>query len=159
MSSPHSSPVRRLPAALVTALAASALAGAAEAQTVDLTVGNVQVNQVIPGVTLVGEKSAMVRAVVNVSGTLPAGTEVDGLLRVFVNGVEQPYSPVFSENGPIEPPTDGADPTDLDSSLNFTFIPPISDDVVLVASAATSTTNTAATAPSRTLLRRANTRT
>ena len=98
--------------------------------TLDLTVTALQVNQVLPGVTLIGGKSTMVRAVIGVSGTLPAGTVVDGLMRVFVNGVEEPYSPLFSENGPFTPPTSGPDATDINSSLNFTLVAPTADDVV-----------------------------
>ena len=55
---------------------------------------------------------------------------VDGLMRVYVDGVEASWSPVFSTNGPF-PATVPADPLDEDSTLNFVFIPPESDDVVL----------------------------
>jgi hypothetical protein len=82
------------------------------------------------GTGLVGGKSTFARVAVSVSGTLPPGAVVDGLMRVYVGGVEAPFSPVFSDNGPIAPPV-AATPDDENASLNFIFLPPVASDVVL----------------------------
>ena len=98
--------------------------------TLDILAGGIIPIQTIPSVTLTGEKPCFVRAVFFTTGTVPPGTEVDGLLRVYVDGVEAPYSPIFSDNGPIAPPS-APNQANENDSLNFIFIPPVSDDVVL----------------------------
>jgi hypothetical protein len=96
----------------------------------DFTVNQVQVVQAIPEVTLTAGKSAIVRATIGRTGTVPAGTLVDGLMRVFVDGVEASFSPVYSENGPFTPPA-APNPNNLNDTLNFVFLPPESSNVVL----------------------------
>ena len=101
------------------------------AQTVDFTVGEtIPVVQALPGSTLTAGKSAFVRTQIQFTGTLPANTVVDGLMRVFVDGVEIPESPIYSFNGPIAPP-DEPQLLNQNDTLNFVFLPPESDDVVL----------------------------
>ena len=96
----------------------------------DIIAGGIIPIQTIPGVTLLAGKPTFVRTVFFTTGTVPAGTMVDGLLRVYVDGVEAPYSPIFSTNGPIEP-TNTPNQNSIDDSLNFIFLPPESNDVVL----------------------------
>ena len=79
---------------------------------------------------LVAGKSTVVRAPIGSSGTVPPGTLVDGLMRVFVGGVEAPYSPIYSDNGPISVPA-VLDPNQENASLNFIFVPPQASNVVL----------------------------
>ncbi|MBI1382903.1 MAG: hypothetical protein GC161_17655 [Planctomycetaceae bacterium] len=79
---------------------------------------------------LIAGKSTVVRAPIGSSGTVPPGTLVDGLMRVFVGGVEAPYSPIYSDNGPIPVPA-VLDPNQENASLNFIFVPPQANDVVL----------------------------
>ena len=117
---------------LALAALAPLAAGLSAQGNLDLSVNNVIVVQTLPNVTLVGGKSTMVRTRVDVTGSLPIGTVVDGLLHVFVGGVELPESPIFSENGPFAPPVTGFSLNDLDDTLNFVFIPPASNDVELV---------------------------
>lgn len=80
-------------------------ASTAEAQ-VDISVGTIRVSQAIQDdantVTLVSQRSTVVRAQVAVSGTaLPVGG-VNGVLRVFVNGSEiTPPAGIAPINGPI----------------------------------------------------------
>lgn len=109
-----------------TATATPALGGG----NLDFSAFEPRVIQTIPGVTLVGGKSTFVRAAFTTTGTVPPGTQVDGILRVFVDGVEAPYSPVFSDNGPIEPPTSISALNENDT-LNFIFLAPTSNDVEL----------------------------
>jgi hypothetical protein len=82
-------------------------------------------------IALTANKSTVVRMFVLSSGTVPPGTLVDGLIRVFIGGVEQPGSPIYSDNGPLRPPT-LPNPADEDSSLNFNWIPPQANNVTLV---------------------------
>ncbi len=98
---------------------------------VDFTVSGIEVNQgvQINGTTpLTGGRSTMVRTTINLSG-FPPMAPTDGILRVFVDGIEASFSPVFSDNGPIPIPT-VANPANEDDTLNFIFIPPVSNDVV-----------------------------
>ena len=106
------------------------LAASAPRAQFDLTVNAIVPQQVIPGVTLIAGKSTIVRSVIGVSGTIPSGTEVDAIMRVFVGGVEASFSPVYTENAPRELPTT-FNPGQINHSLNFVFIPPESNDVVL----------------------------
>ena len=108
--------------------------GAADlsAQTLDVLISTVQVNQAIQNgaTTLIGDKTAIVRAVVRLVNDPGTPVLVDGLLRVYDDGVEIEGSPFFSDNGPmqiIQPANLGV----LDQTLNFTFIPPVSDNVTV----------------------------
>jgi hypothetical protein len=113
------------------ALSACALgASAAEVSAqVDFLVSAVKVVQSVNNgnTILVGDKPAMVRASIrmtNGSGTV----FVDGLCRVYDGGVEIPGSPFFSDNGPFEV-VQPINEALLDGTLNFTFVPPVSDDL------------------------------
>ena len=56
---------------------------------------------------------------------------VDGLLHIYADGAEVPGSPFFSNNGPITAPLSPS-LAELDATLNFEVLPPISDDVDFV---------------------------
>jgi hypothetical protein len=121
------------PLACLGALAGGALlAASTQAQLPDYLLGAKTVVQAVQtGATpLSAGKSTMVRAPLRAVGTVPPGTEVDALMRVFVNGIEAPYSPLYSSNGPLPPPA-VVDPEVEDSTLNFVFLPPQSNNVEL----------------------------
>jgi hypothetical protein len=80
---------------------------------------------------LTANKSTAVRMFVLSTGTVPPGTLVDGLMRVYVNGIELPESPIYSDNGPLLPLTE-ANPGVEDAALNFNWIPPQANNVSLV---------------------------
>jgi hypothetical protein len=113
------------------ALAPQALA-APQGTDLDLTIFGTQVIQAVQNgsTLLVAGKSTLVRVPVSATGTVPPGAVVDGLLRIFVGGVEQPNSPIYSVNGPL-PVGVPLNPLDLNASLNFVFLPPQADDVEL----------------------------
>lgn len=102
----------------------------AAAQSYDVSIaGTIVLQTVQTGSTgLVAGKSTIVRAGLTYTGTLPAGEKIDGLMRVFVNGVETADSPIYSANGPLVPL---AVPTakEMDGSLNFYYVPPESNNV------------------------------
>lgn len=117
------------------ALAAALLAAAAPAQ-FDVTVSKIEVNQAIQlGSTgLVGGKSTFVRVQLRLKSPPSNPVMLDGVLRVKVNGVEQPWSPVFSDNGPY-PAKLLVNPANENDTLNFVFIPPTASNVVLTVEA------------------------
>jgi hypothetical protein len=119
----------RLPAVLVAAALAFGASGAA--QTLDLVPTGFHVTQSIQGgsTRLVGGKSTTVRVKVNGLGTIPAGVKYDGVLRVYVDGVELAGSPLYSDNGPLKP-VPVADLALLDGTLNFSFVPPTASNLV-----------------------------
>jgi hypothetical protein len=83
-------------------------ASTAEAQ-VDISVGDIRVSQAVQDdsntVTLVADRSTVVRAEVVVAGRVSSVTGVDGVLRVFRNGSEiTPPGGVASINGPFTAP-------------------------------------------------------
>ncbi|MFO0874548.1 MAG: CARDB domain-containing protein [Phycisphaerales bacterium] len=118
---------RLRPAALalgaVAALAAPALA-------VDLTVSSITVIQSVQlgSTTLVGGRTAMVRAKIGVTGSTTAIPNVDARLRIFVNGIEQAGSPTYSANGPISAPV-SPNLANLNDTVNFIALLPQSGDV------------------------------
>ncbi|MDF1799754.1 MAG: hypothetical protein P1V81_11305 [Planctomycetota bacterium] len=107
-------------------------AGAASAQTLDLSLNQVHVTQTIQTgtTTLVAGKSTMVRVPVFTNQALAPGETVDGVLRIFDNGVELPGSPIYSTNGPLALPLTPS-PLNLDDTLNFIFIAPSSSNITL----------------------------
>ena len=120
---------------LLGALAPALLAGAAGAQTQDLSpLQIVPVQTIQTGATpLVAGKSTMVRVPVNLSEALGAGEQVDGILRLFdSSGAELPFSPVYSANGPLALPL-APIPNNLDDTLNFVFVAPELTGVTLAA--------------------------
>ncbi|MCA9284012.1 MAG: hypothetical protein KDA22_02265, partial [Phycisphaerales bacterium] len=112
---------------------AAALAATCTSLGVDLTVSSVEVNQAIKltTTTLVGNKSTFVRVKVGVADSPSGVANVDGLLHIYADGVEIPGSPFYSNNGPITAPL-APSMTELDATLNFEVLPPISDDVDFV---------------------------
>ena len=81
------------------------LTSAAQAQ-VDLTVGDIRVSQAIQddanSIRLISQRSTVVRAEVNVSGTFASVSGVNGRLHVFVDGSEiTPVAGLAPVNGPI----------------------------------------------------------
>ncbi len=114
---------------LLLTLAAGALSPAVDAQ-VDFLVSKIEVNQSIQtGATpMVGGRSTFVRAVPRMVNAPPLPQFVDGLLRVYVNGVEVADSPVYSDNGPfaVVQPANLANEND---TLNFIVIAPTAANV------------------------------
>ena len=98
----------------------------------DIEVLVIQPSQAIQDGTtpIVAGRPTLVRAGIRASSPLPAGTEVDAVLRVFIDGAEASFSPIFSVNGPIEP-SPAPSQEDLGDSLNFNFVPPMADNVTL----------------------------
>jgi hypothetical protein len=130
-------PASRLSALSGTALALAGLAVSASDATaggdIDFLIGNIEVNQgvQINGTTpVIGGRSTMVRTQVRLDNPGGGLLPVDGLMTVFVDGVEASWSPVYSDNGPIMAGA-VASPGIEDSTLNFLIVPPVSDDVVI----------------------------
>ncbi len=96
----------------------------------DLSVANIEVTQAVQdgNTPLTAGRSTCVRVTVQVDGAAADVGGVDGLLRVFVDGAEASFSPVFSENGPILAKL-APSPTLEKDTLNFAFLPPASGDV------------------------------
>lgn len=107
------------------ALTVASLASQASAQNIDVSIAGTQVLQNVNNGTakLTAGKSTFVRVGLATVGTPGPTDMVDGLLRVFVDGVETADSPIYSVNGPLLPPVSGM-PINLNDSLNFQFIPP-----------------------------------
>ncbi|TAJ24779.1 MAG: hypothetical protein EPO68_01025, partial [Planctomycetota bacterium] len=121
------------PVSCVGVLAGSALlAASTRAQLPDYLLGAKTVIQTVQtgSTPLSAGKSTMVRAPLRALGTVPPGTKVDALMRVFVNGIETPYSPLYSDNGPLTPPA-FVDPELENTTLNFLFVPPQANNVEL----------------------------
>jgi len=116
----------------VMALALAAFAPALSAQALDFTVSKVEVNQAVQtGTTpLTAGRATFARASVRVNNPPPAPPLVDGLLRIYVNGVEADNSPVYSDNGPF-PAKSPIDPSVENGTLNFIFLAPQGPNVVL----------------------------
>jgi len=89
---------------------------------VDFHVASIEVTQGIQSgsTPLVAGRSTLVRAAIGLDGP---PTAVD-------DGVEASFSPVYSTNGPF-PAAARPDREVLDGTLNFVFLPPESEDVVL----------------------------
>ncbi len=107
---------------------------AVAAQVLDYSISKIEVNQAVQtGTTpLVAGRTTFARVSVRVTNPLPATPLVDGLLRIYVNGVEAADSPIYSDNGPF-PAKLPIDFTVEDGSLNFIFLAPESAQVVLTA--------------------------
>ncbi len=116
---------------LLAVIAALCVAPGATAQ-LDLSVDALEVTQAIesPNALHTAGRSTMVRATLLVSGSATDVSGVDGVLRLFVGGVEAPESPVYSTNGPMVARLAPSQEV-LDDTLNFVFLAPTSDDVVI----------------------------
>ena len=99
----------------------------------DFVIAKIEVNQAVQingATTVIGDRSTMVRTHMRLVGTSGGSLPVDGLMRVFIDGVEASWSPVYSDNGPVlTAPT--PNPSMEDGTLNFIFLPPVSDDIVI----------------------------
>lgn len=128
--------LRFQPSALLLGLAGAAGIAvpvpAASGQVFDSFVAKIEVNQAIQtgSTPLVAGRTTFVRAVVRLQFPPFAPIPIDGLMRVFVDGVEQPGSPIYSDNGPF-PDMPGTGPENENATLNFVFLPPQSSSVVL----------------------------
>lgn len=116
------------------ALAASALVlatPAAQAGSVDIQATDIDVVQVLHDTPnqLIGNRATMIRASITLAND-PGPVALDGVLRVYVDGVEAADSPIYSNNG--GPYNAQATPNinQVGGTLNFNYIPPVSDDVV-----------------------------
>ncbi|MCE2883258.1 MAG: hypothetical protein LW636_13010, partial [Planctomycetaceae bacterium] len=118
-----------LPAALLP------LAAAMPAAAVDLSVTSMEITQgwqnTANSTALVAGNATAVRVKINLNGQTTAQAGVDAVLRVYSNGVEIAGSPVYSTNGPINAPV-APNSANLNDTLNFSFVPPVSSDIDLV---------------------------
>jgi len=90
-----------------------------------------QAMQTVPNSTpLVAERSTFVRAQIRLTNPPMLPVPLDGLMRVYVDGVEAPESPIYSTNGPFPAPLISTLSTE-DGTLNFVWQPPASNDVVI----------------------------
>jgi hypothetical protein len=101
--------------------------------TVDLTVASVELTQAVwfSSSKLIGGNPVTARVKVWVAGSAEPVANVDARMRVYANGVEIPGSPFFSTNGPFTAPL-APQMSSLEQTLNFSFIPPVSNDVDVV---------------------------
>ena len=76
-------------------------------------------------------KPTVVRALCSVVNPPTDPVPLDGIMRVYVDGLEAPFSPVFSDNGPYLAGTVPGTFNVESDTLNFIFLPPESDDVVV----------------------------
>ena len=122
-------PSRIVPTALL--LTAFLSAPSARAGGVDITVGSIEVNQAIQtgSTPLVGGRATFVRVAPQTAGSIPFGSLVDGLLRVYIGGEEIPGSPIYSDNGPI-PLKSTVNKVLENDTLNFVLLAPQSTGVV-----------------------------
>lgn len=120
---------RMVPAAL--AAVAGLFAAAPASAQVDLEIRDVEVTQAVRNFAtpLIADNVTYVRVFVDHANgsSVP---NVDGIVRVFIGGVEADFSPLRSINGPINAP---ANPNDFTTNhhLNFAFVPPEATDVDL----------------------------
>jgi len=107
-----------------------ALAQANATAQFDATIGNITVIQGIQtGTTaLVGGRTTMIRVETNLSNPPSSPVNLDGVLRVFINNVEVPESPLYSINGPY-PAVVSPNLNQPDGTLNFYYLPPVAANV------------------------------
>jgi hypothetical protein len=119
----------------ILSLASVGLASGPEltAQLPDLTVGRVQTVQVLQNnpPVLVAGRPVFVRASVRITNPPASPLLADGLMRVFVDGVETAESPIYSDNGPFVVPLVPSLGTNENDTLNFIFVAPPSGDVLV----------------------------
>ena len=89
---------------------------------------SIQVNM---ATDLAAGKPTMVRALVALTNPPTNPVMLDGIMRVYVDGVEASFSPVYSDNGPYPASTTAGNWNLENDTLNFTFIPPASNDVLV----------------------------
>jgi hypothetical protein len=105
------------------------------AMAVDLTVASIEVNQAdqFGATKLFGNNVTWVRVKIGISGSASPVAGVDATLRMLVDGQPYPSSdvPTYSLNGPITAPLAPAS-GNLNDTLNFVVIPPVSSNVDFV---------------------------
>jgi len=99
------------------------------AQDTDYSITKVRVMQIIGSGAYVGDRPVTIRTMIAVSGPNNPAAAIDGVLRIYVDGIETADSPAYSLNGPILVEGDSEKDTGK-TMLNFAYIAPISDDVV-----------------------------
>jgi len=121
-----------LAAALLAAAPPSAAASPPSPADPDFIAIGLEVNQSIQAGTtpLVGGRATFVRTSVGVTNPPATTAMIDGLLRVYVNGIEAPGSPYFSDNGPF-PASGHASAASENGTLNFIFLAPTASNVTL----------------------------
>jgi hypothetical protein len=97
----------------------------------DASVGSIEVTQAIQtgNTPLVGDRSTFIRVTTMVVNPPASPVMLDGVMRVFINGIEDPDSPFFSNNGPYGA-KQNPNSNNLDQTLNFFYLPPTSNNVV-----------------------------
>jgi hypothetical protein len=80
---------------------------------------------------LAAGKPTVIRGVCSLVNPPTDPVPLDGILRVYVDGVEAPFSPVFSHNGPFPASTAPVNLNEEHDLISFIFLPPESDDVVV----------------------------
>lgn len=138
MKSASACPAVRCPAVLLSGVLSGflgALLTATSAHAVDLSVTSMEISQgfqAAAGTTaLVAKNATVVRAKISLNGQTTPQAGVDGVLRIYSNGVEIFGSPVYSTNGPITAPV-APNSANLNDTLNFYCLPPQSADVDFV---------------------------
>ena len=116
---------------LVLGLAGVGLLQASASAQFDCEITNISVTQAIQNNTVdyVAGRTMFVRVETAVTGaSLPQN--IDGVMRVYVNGIEAADSPVYSYNGPYAAQA-SSNLNLINGTLNFIYLPPLSDDVQL----------------------------
>ena len=101
----------------------------------DASVSSIDVTQAINqnnSFNLAGGRSTFVRVSTALENPPTEIVPLDGLLRVFIDGNEAPWSPVYSDNGPY-PARLTVNLNNENDTLNFIFVAPTSANVVLEA--------------------------
>ena len=110
-------------------LVAAGLAPNGAAQTFDAEIGFIEVTQAMPNTSLTAGRSTFVRVEALLTDPPTDPVELDGVMHVFVNGIEAANSPVYSDNGPFEAETTPNFNISR-TTLNFVYLPPASNNVV-----------------------------
>ena len=90
-----------------------------------------QAVQTVPNTDLAAGKPTVVRGVCTVVNPPTDPVPLDGIMRVYVDGIEASFSPVFSHNGPYPASTAPVNLNEEEDLISFIFLPPESDDVVV----------------------------
>ena len=133
MKSSHIRFARALRGSAAALGALALLHGAASAQTFDAQIGTIEVAQALPEsaltIPLTAGRSTYIRVEALLTNPPSDPVDLDGIMRVFINGVEAPDSPVFSRNGPF-PAKTNPNFNVRNGTLNFMYLPPASNDIV-----------------------------
>ena len=96
----------------------------------DATVSSIHVTQAMQtgSTPLTGDRSTYVRVTTNLVNPPSNPVDLDGIMRVYVNNVEVPESPIYSINGPY-PARPNPKLANENDTLNFFYLPPVSSNV------------------------------